>query len=203
MESGFWNGRYEGDDYLFGKTPTAPLAAISNKLPTKGLALSLADGEGRNSVWLASRGLSVTAFDFAENAVEKARKLAAEANADVTFNQADITKWDWDAPGFDLVVGVFFQFLPPALRAPVFDGIIRSLVPGGTLYILGYRPEQIGRGTGGPPYVENTYTEDLLRDAFNALDIEVLRSWDEDLSEGRGHSGPSALIELLAKKPKP
>ena len=201
MEPNFWNGRYEGDAYLFGKTPAAPLAAMSDKLPTKGRALSLADGEGRNSVWLASRGLIVTAFDFAENAIVKARKLAAEAKADVTFHQADITKWDWDAPGYDLVTGVFFQFLPPDLRKTVFDGIIRSLVPGGTLYILGYRPEQIGRGTGGPPHVENTYTEALLHKAFEPMDIQVLRSWEEDLAEGRGHKGPSALIEILATKP--
>lgn len=201
MDPAFWNGRYEGDGYLFGTDPAAPLEAIATKLPTTGDALCLADGEGRNSVWLAKRGLQVTAFDFAENALEKARKLAAKAHADVTFHQGDITNWDWDARTYDLVAGVFFQFLPPPERALVFDGICRAIAPGGTLYILGYRPEQIGRGTGGPPYPENTYTEALLRDDFGALDIEVLRSWDEDLSEGHGHSGPSALIELLATKP--
>ena len=122
------------------------------------------------------------------------------AGVDVSFHQADITQWDWDAQRYDLVAGVFFQFLPPDLRAPVFDGIVRALAPGGTLYILGYRPEQIGRGTGGPPYPENTYTEALLRDAFGMVEIDRLRSWDEDLAEGRGHNGPSALIELLAHK---
>lgn len=202
MEPDFWNGRYEGDGYLFGTAPATPLAAIADKLPSKGRALCLADGEGRNSVFLAKRGLSVTAFDFAENALVKARKLAQDEKADVTFYQADITKWDWNAPGYELVVGVFFQFLPPDLRASVFKGIVNSIAPGGTLYILGYRPEQIGRGTGGPPYPENTYTEELLQDAFGALHIQTLRSWDEDLNEGRGHNGPSALIELLATKPK-
>lgn len=200
MEPDFWNGRYEGDDYLFGIDPAKPLAAIADLLPDSGHALCLADGEGRNSVFLAKRGLRVTAFDFAENALVKARRLAAEADADVRFHQADITKWDWDAQQYDLVAGIFFQFLPPDLRAPVFEGILHALAPGGTLYILGYRPEQIGRGTGGPPYPENTYTEALLRDAFGALTIERLRSWDEDLTEGRGHNGPSALIELLARK---
>ena len=201
MEADFWNGRYEGDGYLFGTDPAAPLALIAEQLPKKGRALCLADGEGRNSVFLAQRGLSVTAFDFAENALIKARQLAKDANADVTFHQADITKWDWAAPGYDLVAGIFFQFLPPDLRAQVFNGILQSLKPGGTLYILGYRPEQIGRGTGGPPHRENTYTENLLRDAFASLEIHTLRSWDEDLNEGRGHNGPSALIELLATKP--
>lgn len=201
MEPDFWNGRYDGDNYLFGTDPAAPLAAVADKLPKSGRALCLADGEGRNSVFLASQGLSVTAFDFAENALVKARKLAKKAQADVTFHQADITAWDWRAQPYDLVVGVFFQFLPPDLRAQVFDGIRQSLAPGGTLYILGYRPEQIGRGTGGPPHRENTYTEDLLKAAFGSLEIQILRSWDEDLSEGRGHSGPSALIELLATMP--
>lgn len=202
MEPDFWNGRYDSDGYLFGTTPAAPLAAIADRLPSKGRALCLADGEGRNSVFLAKRGLSVTAFDFAENALIKARKLAQAEQADVTFHQADITQWDWNAARYDLVAGVFFQFLPPDLRGQIFKGIAQSLAPGATLYILGYRPEQIGRGTGGPPYPENTYTEELLQDAFAALDIHVLRSWEEDLNEGRGHVGPSALIELLATKPK-
>lgn len=203
METDFWNGRYEGDGYLFGTEPAAPLAAIAGKLPTSGRALCLADGEGRNSVFLAKRGLRVTAFDFAENALIKARKLAENAGADVSFRQADITAWDWQATSFDLIAGVFFQFLPPDLRAETFKGITQALAPGGTLYILGYRPEQIGRGTGGPPYIENTYTEELLIEAFGGLDILTLRSWDEDLSEGRGHRGASALIELLASKPAP
>ena len=202
MEPDFWNGRYEDEGYLFGTDPAAPLAAIADQLPRAGRALCLADGEGRNSVFLAKRGLSVTAFDFAENALVKARKLAAKEQAAVTFHQADITKWDWSAPGYDLVAGVFFQFLPPDVRTQVFKEIVNSIAPGGTLYILGYRPEQIGRGTGGPPHAENTYTEDLLKDSFSALKIQTLRSWDEDLNEGRGHNGASALIEFLAKKPK-
>mgnify|MGYP001804179440 CR=1 FL=1 len=200
MEPDFWNGRYSDASYLFGTAPAAPLASIIDQLPKTGRALSLADGEGRNSVFLAKHGLSVTAFDFAENALVKARQLAKDVGADVSFHQADITAWDWSAAPYDLVAGIFFQFLPPDLRAQVFDGILDAIAPGGTLYILGYRPEQIGRGTGGPPYVENTYTEDLLRDAFGTLDIQRLRSWDEDLSEGRGHNGASALIELLATK---
>ncbi|MEP2261551.1 MAG: class I SAM-dependent methyltransferase, partial [Paracoccaceae bacterium] len=183
MEPDFWNGRYEGDGYLFGTAAAAPLAAIANQLPTAGTALCLADGEGRNSVFLAKRGFTVTAFDFAENALVKARKLAKDAKADVSFHQADITKWAWHAQSYDLIAGVFFQFLPPELRAEAFKGITQALAPGGTLYILGYRPEQVGRGTGGPPHVKNTYSEELLANAFDALEIQTLRSWEEDLAE--------------------
>lgn len=196
-----WNDRYEADGYLFGTEPAAPLKAIRPRLPERGTALAVADGEGRNSVWLAQLGFDVTAFDYSEVGVEKARALADRAGAKVDFHVADITAWDWDAKRYDLVVGSFIQFMPPAMRAPALDGLIRAVAPGGTLYLLGYRPEQVGRGTGGPPEVSHMYTEDLLRSSFGTLDIEVLRSWEEFVDEGPGHHGQSALIEMLARKP--
>jgi len=198
---GFWDTRYGGtDDYVFGTAPAAPLQRIRDHLPASGRALAIADGEGRNSVWLAEQGFDVTAFDASPVGLAKARGLAEQRGVTIDFHAAEIGAWDWDAPGYDLVAGIFFQFLSPIARAETFAGLKRALAPGGTLYILGYRPEQVGRGTGGPPDVENMYTEDLLREAFGVLDILRLESWDEDLDEGTGHKGSSALIELLARK---
>lgn len=198
----YWNDRYATDDYLFGTEPASPLVAVRKALPSAGHALSVADGEGRNSVWLARQGFEVTAFDFSENALAKARKLADGAGVTVDFRFGDITRWDWDERPYDLVTGIFFQFLSPVPRAAVFAGMAKALRPGGMIYILGYRPENIGRGSGGPQVEEQLYTEALLRDSFGDLTIERLRSWDEVLAEGRGHRGSAALVELLARKPE-
>jgi SAM-dependent methyltransferase len=164
-------------------------------------ALCIADGEGRNSVWLAQQGLDVTAFDFSPVAVSKARALAGEAGVQVDYRQSDIFAWDWKRQAYDVVVAIFFQFASPPQRAAIFSGLQQALAPGGLLLLHGYRPEQIAYGTGGPSQPENMYTEALLRDAFAALDILELRSYDAEVDEGSGHVGMSALIDLIARKP--
>ena len=196
-----WNGRFSAEGYLFGKAPNAFLASQRERLRPGMRALSIADGEGRNSVWLARQGLRVTAFDFSPVAVAKARSLAKEAGVEVEHNVCDIFRWDWDAARYDLVAGIFFQFLTPEQRAEVFAGIERSLAPGGLLLLQGYRPEQLEHKTGGPPQEERLYTEALLRESFSALEILHLRSHDEVIDEGSAHSGMSALIDLVARKP--
>ena len=198
----FWDDRYAADDgFVFGSAPARPLERIRDRLPENGRAMSIADGEGRNSVWLAEQGFDVTAFDASSVGLDKARKLAGDRGVSVAYHLSDIEAWDWDAAPYDLVVGIFFQFLPPDARARVFAGLNRAIAPGGTLYLLGYTPEQTTRGTGGHPDPRHMYTEDLLGNAFAGLEILSLRRWDEDLDEGRGHKGSSALIELLARRP--
>src|SRR5687768_1878297 len=107
-----WNGRYAAKDYVFGTRPNAFLASQAHRLAPGMTALSVADGEGRNSVWLASRGLEVTAFDFSPVGVAKARALAAREGVEVDYRVADIDAWDWQPEAFDVVVGIFFQFTP-------------------------------------------------------------------------------------------
>lgn len=194
-----WNARYATKDYLFGTAPAQVLPRNAAFLPDTGRALAVADGEGRNSVWLARRGLDVTAFDFAENALAKARELARQQGVTVDFRQADADSFDWDAEKFDLVAAIFVQFAGPPGRDAMFAGMIRALKPGGTLLLHGYTPKQLDYGTGGPPFVENLYTEELLRDAFGGLTILRLESYEAELDEGAGHSGRSALIDLVAR----
>lgn len=201
MTDPFWDTRYGAEkDYVFGTAPARPLERIRDRLPVSGTALALADGEGRNSVWLAEQGFDVTAFDASTVGLDKARALANARAVTVDYRHSDILAWDWSRT-YDLVAGIFFQFLPPQDRATVLAGIARAVAPGGTLYILGYTPEQTTRGTGGHPDPRHMYTEDLLAQAFAGFEILTLRRWDEDLHEGRGHKGSSALIELLARKP--
>lgn len=196
-----WNTRFSADGYLFGTAPNGFLAAQKKRLPKSGRALAIADGEGRNGVWLAQQGLEVVSLDFSKIALQKAERLAAEAEVPIETVAADLYHWDWPEAAFDVIAGIFFQFAPPAERARIFAGIEKALRPGGLLVIQGYRPEQVDYGTGGPPHRENMYTEALLREAFGELEILHLESHDSEIAEGSGHVGMSALIDLVARKP--
>ncbi|MEL6980228.1 MAG: class I SAM-dependent methyltransferase [Pseudomonadota bacterium] len=195
-----WNARFDTDDYVFGRAPSQFLKRRVALLRAGMSALLVADGEGRNSVWLAEQGLAVRAFDPAPTGVAKAQRLAAERGVSIETEIADVESFDWDATQYDLVVGIFIQFAGPALRAAMFGGMLRALKPGGLLLLHGYTPKQLDYGTGGPPYVENLYTEALLRDAFGVLEIEELIAYERELQEGAGHAGMSALIDLTARK---
>ncbi|MEM7272391.1 MAG: class I SAM-dependent methyltransferase [Actinomycetota bacterium] len=196
-----WDGRYDIDDYLFGTEPAAYLARHGTGLPAGAATLVVADGEGRNSVFLAEQGLAVTAVDVSPIGVAKAKALAERRGVRVDFRVADLLEWTWEPDAFDVVVAVFIQFLDPDQRRTVFDGMVRTLRPGGHLLVHGYRPEQLAYGTGGPPIAEYLYTEELLRELVGGLEIEVLHSHDSDIAEGTGHVGRSALIDLVARRP--
>jgi 2-polyprenyl-3-methyl-5-hydroxy-6-metoxy-1,4-benzoquinol methylase len=196
-----WNARFGGDDYHFGTEPNVFLASQAQRLRAGMSALSVADGEGRNSVWLARHGLSVTAFDVSPVGVDKARRLARGAGVTVDHRVADINDWDWDAARYDLVVAIFIQFASPPERARIFAGMMRALAPGGLLLLQGYTPRQLVYKTGGPGVAENLYTAELLRSQFTALEILHLAEHDGEIHEGKGHDGMSALVDLVARRP--
>ena len=198
-----WSTRYRdaGEDYVFGTTANRFLAAQSALLGSGRTALSVADGEGRNVVWLAEQGLRVTATEISPVALEKARKLAAGRHVEVDFVLADAVAWDYPEAAFDFVVGIFIQFADPVQRERIFAGMARALRPGGHLIVHGYTPKQLEYRTGGPSAVENLYTAELLRTAFPGLDIVHLQEYEDVLDEGVGHKGQSALVGLVARKP--
>ena len=195
-----WNKRFSTPDYVFGEEPNAFLVSQAALLG-QGQALALADGEGRNSVWLAQQGLSVDAFDFSAPAVEKAKALAAKHQVQVNFSCSDWQSFDWQPAHYDLVAGVFFQFATPLERAELFKKIKRSLKPGGTVLIQGYGKNQLSYKTGGPDKLEHLYDEDLLRQAFDGFQVLVCETYETAIQEGTGHSGMSALVGFVARKP--
>lgn len=196
-----WNTRYAGDGYLFGTSPNTFLASQRHRLTPGQRALAVADGEGRNGVWLAEQGLRVTAVDFSPVALAKARRLAESRGVEVSFVQADLAVWEWKESSFDAVAAIFIQFADPTLREAIFRGIRCTLAPGGLLLLQGYRPEQVQYGTGGPPHAENMYTAAMLREAFPDFEIVSLMEHDSAIQEGAGHHGVSALVDLVARKP--
>jgi len=196
-----WNNRFAAPGFVFGTAPNAFLASQAHRLKRGASALCVADGEGRNSVWLASQGLEVTAFDFSPIAIEKARGFARQSGAKVAYHVGDVNEWNWGERQYDVVAGIFFQFVGPAERARVFAGMARALKPGGLLLLEGYGPKQLEYATGGPKKLENLYTEELLRESFKDFEILHLAAYDAEVDEGAGHKGISALVDLVARRP--
>src|SRR4051812_30288204 len=196
-----WQARYATPDYTFGKEPNEFLVRCGPLLPRTGKVLAVADGEGRNGVWLARQGLDVTSIDFSPIAQEKARALAADHQVAITFIQADVHTWAYPAEAFDVVVEIFTQFSTPAEREPKWAGMRRALKRGGLLIMQGYTPKQLDYGTVGPKAVEQLYTRDMLMRAFSDLADVTISEEERVLQEGAAHSGMSAVIGLTARKP--
>ena len=198
--AGTWNRRFAEAGYLFGTAPNEWLREHAAVWTPGQRVLSVADGEGRNSVWLARQGLLVDAFDLSEVGVAKARRLAASAGVAVQFAVSDCDTYPWPRDAYDGVAAIFVQFADPALRGRLFANVKRTLKPGGTLVLQGYTPKQLDYKTGGPPHASHLYTEALLRDAFADFDVMELREYEAELAEGSGHRGRSALIGMVARR---
>lgn len=196
-----WQERYSTPDYRFGKEPNEFLVRCRPLLPRSGKALAVADGEGRNGVWLAKQGLDVLSIDFSPAAQAKARALAAEQKVAITFVEADIHAWPYPEAAFDVVAEIFTQFSAPPERERKWAGMRRALKPGGLLIVQGYTPRQLDHGTGGPKQIENLYTRDMLERAFGDLSDVAIVEEERELNEGAGHAGLSAVIGLTARKP--
>lgn len=202
-----WTTRYRdaGEHYLFGTEPNHFLLQRAQLLASGKTAMAVADGEGRNSVWLAEQGLQVTATEISHAALEKAKRLAAGKHVEVDFVQADMLSAGWPPRKlhntFDWVIGIFIQFAIPPERERQFASMKLITAPRGRILLQGYTPKQLQYKTGGPSAVENLYTTELLREAFSDWHIEELIEYEAEISEGLGHQGMSALIGMVARKP--
>jgi len=197
----FWDARFEAPEYIFGTVPNRFLAREAIRLPSGARILDIACGEGRNAVWLAGQGCEVTGFDVSPVALDKARRLAAEKQVQVSWHQADVRSWDWAPEVFDAVACIFIQFASPEERTRLFQGFRETLRPGGFVLLQGYTPKQLEYRTGGPGDIAHLYTEALLRSAFEGWELLLLREYEDELAEGTKHVGRSALIEMVARKP--
>ncbi len=196
-----WEGRYSAPEYIFGEAPNYFLAACKPLLPKGGKALAVADGEGRNGVWLAEQGLEVLSVDFSPNGQAKARKLAAARGVSVTLEQADVHTWAYPAGAFDVVAEIFTQFSDPGQRRQKWDGMKRALKSGGLMIIQGYTPKQLEYGTGGPKELDHLYTWEMLAAEFAGWKDVSMFEEELEMHEGPAHSGMSAVINFTARKP--
>ena len=195
-----WQSRFAASEYIFGTAPNAFLRSQAHRLPARGTALAVADGEGRNGVWLAEQGLDVSSFDFSPNAIAKAQALAESRGVTVKTECAEVSAFAWPSAAFDVIVAIFVQFVGPSERKRMFADIRQALKPGGLLLMQGYRPEQLVYKTGGPSQVENLYTRALLEAEFAGMAELEISEHDSLVQEGTRHNGMAALIDLVARK---
>jgi cyclopropane fatty-acyl-phospholipid synthase-like methyltransferase len=195
-----WQERFAAPGYLFGTEPNAFLKDHAHLLRKGEKALAIADGEGRNGVFMAEQGLDVLSVDFSPIAQEKARKLAAERGVTLRIEQTDIIDWDWPAETFNVVAAIFFQFVLPPERDKIFAGIKKTLKPGGLLLLEGYGLKQLEYKTGGPSNPTQLYTRELLEQAFGDFSSLDIREYDRVVNEGDRHAGLSALIDAVGRK---
>lgn len=194
-DTGFWDNRFGGDAFVYGTEPNAFLAAQAAHIPV-GPVLCLAEGEGRNAVFLAGRGHAVTAVDQSKVGMAKARRLAAERATAITAVVADLGSFTIEQDAWSGIVAIFAH-LPRALRRRVFSAAVAGLRPGGVFILEAYTPAQLAYDTGGPKDVSLLMTADALREDLAGLHFEILQEIERDVFEGGGHEGRSAVVQVL------
>ncbi len=197
----FWNERYGKADYVYGTEPNAFVAAMAASIP-EGPVLCLAEGEGRNAVFLAGLGHAVTAVDQSAVGLAKAERLAAQRSVRIATVVSDLARFEIGDGAWSGIVATFAH-LPPSLRRNVHSRVVRGLAPGGILLLEAYTPGQLGRGTGGPRELELCMTLQGLREELQGLDFEVANECVRDVIEGSGHTGPGAVVQVAARRPLP
>lgn len=194
-----WDQRFSGDAYFYGTEPNAFLKEAAADLSAPGDVLCIADGEGRNGVYLATLGHRVTSLDASSVGLSKAARLAAQRNVSLTTVHADLAEFVIAPGGWDGIVSVFCH-LPVPLRRRVHQAAVSGLRPGGRFILEAYTPDQIGRGTGGPQTADLMMTLAALRDELAGLTmvhgVETVRP----VVEGTGHRGDGAVVQVVAVK---
>lgn len=197
-----WDSRFAGEAYAYGTQPNDFLAEHAALIPPASRVLSLAEGEGRNGVYLATLGHRVTGVDASRVGLEKAQRLAAERGVRLETVVSDLADYRIEPGRWDAVVSIFCH-LPQPLRRRVFRAVVEGLRPGGLVLLEAYTPDQLQHRTGGPPVPELLYTAAGLREDFAGLELLVLRERERDVVEGRLHTGRAAVVQLVARKPAP
>ncbi|SHI99796.1 Methyltransferase domain-containing protein [Roseomonas rosea] len=195
-----WDARYTGGGFAFGEAPNRYLEAQAARLQPGMRALAIGDGEGRNGVWLAERGLDVTAVDWSAAGLAKARALAAARGVALHTMVADLTRWDWPASRFDLLAWIFVH-LPPEDRATVAADAVAALAPNGLLVLEAFTPAQEGRRSGGPRDPELLWSGALVRQHFAGLELLECLEGTVLLDEGPKHQGHAEVVRALLRKP--
>lgn len=196
--SEFWDNRYATPDFVFGTEPNDFLRAVAPQI-SAGPVLCLAEGEGRNAVFLATRGHAVTATDLSATGLGKGRALAAQRGVPLATEVADLATYPI-APGTWSGIVAIFMHLPPELRRDVLARAAAGLRPGGVFVMEAYTPAQLAFGTGGPKDAALLPTLALLRVELPGLEFEIGRELERDVHEGGGHTGRSAVVQVLARR---
>ncbi|MDY6902692.1 MAG: class I SAM-dependent methyltransferase [Cyanobacteriota bacterium] len=194
-----WNERYSQTEYAFGKNPNEFLVEVIQDIP-KDLVLCLAEGEGRNAVYLAQQGCRVTAVDASPVGLKKAQKLAAEGSVEIESIVADLADFIIQPNSWDAIISIFCH-LPPNLRANIHRQVVSGLRSGGVFVLEAYTPRQLEFKTGGPPNADLMMELKTLQQELDGLEFRHATEVEREIQEGLFHQGHSAVVQLLAVKP--
>lgn len=193
-----WNERYSSESYAYGTTANDFLVSMIDRLPV-GKILCLAEGEGRNAVWLAQQGNEVTAIDASDVGLQKANRLAEERGVAITTVHADLADYDIGEQRWDAIISIFCH-LPPGLRRDVHRRCVAGLRDDGMILLEAYTPLQLEYRTGGPPVAEMMMDAGSLSSELQGLKFLHLQECVRDIHEGEFHEGKGAVVQLLAMK---
>lgn len=193
-----WDKTYSTDAYVYGEQPNLFLQQQVAQIPL-GNVLCLADGEGRNSVFLAKLGYNVTAVDLSLVGLEKAKKLADKHNVNVNYIHADLAAFDLGSEQWDGIVAIFCH-LPQSLRQSLHSRLAPSLKKNGVYLVEGYTPEQLNYKTGGPPNAEMMLSKQILLDEIEALNFLYLEELEREVHEGINHNGLGHVVQAIGRK---
>lgn len=194
-----WDDRYAENSYFYGTEPNDFLVDATTQL-VEGTALCLADGEGRNSVWLARQGWTTSSIDFSAYGVAKARQLADKYGVSLDAQVDDLETYEIATNTFDLIVSIFAH-TPAHIRTRIHSQIVRSLKPQGLFILEAYTPSQLSKNTGGPKDAASMPTAAQLQIELNGLTFEHIQEIDREILEGEGHTGLASVVQLIARKP--
>lgn len=200
----FWDERFGAGPAAFGDGPDPFFAEQATALGAGATALMPGDGEGRNGVWLATRGLQVTAVDLSPVGIEQARRRATAAGVAMEALVVDLAEWEWPEAAFDMVAAIFLH-LPPAVRPAIHRHMLKAVRPGGMVLIRAFTPPHLalraaGVGRGGPPDAALLYDPEMLRADFAGAVAEHLVEREVELPEARLHGGRGAVVEARFRR---
>ena len=193
-----WDERFSTEEYFYGTQPNDFLKQNYRAIPP-GEVLCLAEGEGRNAVFLAEQGYQVTAVDASSAGLEKARKLAAERGVQIHTIHADLADYDPGQERWSGIVSIFCH-LPTDIRRQLHGRLADALLPGGVLLLEAYTPAQLAFKTGGPPMADMMMSKEILKEEIPGLSFRYLLETERDVSEGRGHTGHAAVVQAIATR---
>lgn len=185
----FWDQRFSEPGYKYGLEPNAYLCEQAARLAPASQVLVPGDGEGRNGVWLAQQGHSVTSVDSSAIGLQKAQALASSRGVRLVTHCVDLADWAPEASSLDAVV-LIYTHLPAAIRQHAHRRLAQGLRPGGWLLLEAFHPRQLAHTSGGPKDLDMLYTPEQLDADFAGL-LTRVESWHGEtlLTEGPGHQG--------------
>jgi len=194
----FWNEKFANAEYAYGTEPNEFLAASVAKLKP-GAALSLAEGEGRNAVWLAQQGFTVSSIEQSEKGVAKTLRLALQRGVIVTAERGELETFHIQPNSWDLIVSIYAH-TPQELRRKLHRQVVAGLKPGGVFVLEAYTPAQIPNNTGGPKDASLMPTAELLRSELNGLVFDHIAEVERDVVEGSLHTGTAHVVQVVAHR---